>query len=197
MSPKSICILSLVIWGLCLGSAMQPAQAAGETLPLSYRIVAEDVLQIQVADHPELSVTVTVIDDGTVTLPLAGSIKVGGLTVDQMIQKLNEIYNQRFVANPSIAINLVRTQQKKFYVYGEVRAPGAYPFSEGISVLRAVVTAGGFTDFANKRKVKILRQKSDVKKTLKVNIKKIERGNQEEDLEIAAGDIIAVPKGWF
>ncbi len=166
-------------------------------VPPGYRIATNDILKIDVTDHPELSVTVSVIEDGTVTLPLVGSVAVKGLSVTQVKEKLEEIYNERFLANPSIAINLVQTKVKQFFISGEVKSPGAYPLIDGVTVLKAVVTAGGFTDYAGKSRVKVLRNGAGKRQMFKVNIRKVEKGHLDNDVELQSGDIVIVPKAWI
>ncbi len=160
----------------------------------SCRIAGDDVLQITITDHPELSVTAIVIADGTVSLPLVGSVRVEGMVVEEARLKLEELYNQHYIANPSVAINLTKSRSKQFYIYGEVQKPGSYPLISHITVLKAIVTAGGFTDFSRKSGVKVLRKMEGKKQTIKVNVGKIESGKLDRDIELQADDIIIIPE---
>lgn len=163
----------------------------------SYKIEAGDVLEVTVADQPDLSATGTVLADGTLSLPLVGTLQVEKLTLDQIREKLTEIYNKRFVAQPTVSVTLRQSRANQFFIYGEIAQPGNYPFREGLTVLRAIAIGRGLTRFADKDSVKIFRAVNGQKQVIEVNIKKAERGSASEDLTILPEDVIVVPENRF
>ena len=185
------------VWMLAAFLAVgSPAAAAVESAG-AYRIAIDDVLDVAVQDHPDLTVSVTVISDGTVTLPLVGAVKVAGLTADEAAARLRELYDSRYVTDPTVGVNLKRGHVRQFFVNGEVKTPGAYPYTEGITVLRAVIVAGGFTEYAAKGRVKVLRKNDGPEQAITVNAGKIEGGAIAEDRLLEPEDIVVVPERFL
>jgi polysaccharide export outer membrane protein len=83
------------------------------------------------------------------------------------------------------------------YILGEVKKPGPYPFSKGITILRAVDMAGGFTDYASQNKIKVIREEEGKKKNIFVHMGDIQKGKTEKDIELEKGDVVVVPQSWF
>lgn len=175
----------------------QAARAEVSAADKPYRIAVGDVLGIAVQDHPELSASVTVVSDGTITLPLAGAVPVQGLTVEEIQKTLEDVYDQKFIVNPSISVLLTTTRARQVYVYGEVKVPGVYPLTESLTTLRAIVLAGGFTDYSDKANVKIMRKAAGVDELIKVNVKKIENGDSTQDVPLLPEDVIVVSESYF
>ncbi len=164
----------------------------------SYTIVTDDLLEVSVADHPELSATATVIADGTAILPLLGPVKLQGMTVDQATQQIKDLYDQKYIVNPVVSVQLRKSKPKQFYIYGEIKIPGVYPIQDGLTTLKAVVIAGGFTDFAARNKVKILRQVDGKDKVIRVNVDRIAKvGDTKNDVQILPDDVIVIPEALF
>lgn len=189
--------VNLIGLALAMNFVFPVSSQAAETRHEPYRISPDDALEIVVADHPDLNVATTVIQDGTITVPLLGSVEVAGLTPDEAKTKLERLYDSRFVANPVIRVNLVKARSRRFFVYGEVKAPGAYPLTDGLTVIKAIATAGGFTDYASKWRVRVLRNADGKSKTIRVNVWKIEKGRVDKDIPLEPEDVIIVPERWF
>lgn len=122
-----------------------------------YTIRERDVLKITVYEHPDLSLSVRVSSDGTITFPLIGNIKVSGLTEKDVQEKIRVLLADGFIVNPQVSV-IVEEYKDFFYVTGEVKKPGAYQYEDGMNVLKAITLAGGFTDKASKRRIKIIRK---------------------------------------
>ncbi|MBU1727235.1 MAG: polysaccharide biosynthesis/export family protein [Candidatus Omnitrophica bacterium] len=104
--------------------------------------------------------------------------------------------NIQILSGDTIVISRKSTQQQ-IYVLGEVRNPGPYTIEKDLSVLEGLRLAGGLTDFANKSKVKIIRENNGKKKTIMVNLSKIGKGEKSEDVALKAGDVLVAIKSWF
>lgn len=143
-------LLALVL-GL-LAVWLGPAVAADE-----YRIAAEDILNISVFDEPELSVQETrVSSNGTVALPLIGDVKVAGLSTSQVAAKIEALLADGYLKQPKVSVNI--HEYRQVFVHGEVKKPGGYSYQEGLTVQKAVVLAGGFTERASPAKITLVRE---------------------------------------
>ena len=171
--------------------------AAGIALPAEgeYLISPTDLLEIKVYEHPDLTQKAEVSSAGTIPFPLIERIKAMGLSATQIEAELERRLKD-FIVNPQVTVLV--TKHQNIYVYGEVRNPGVYELTPGLSVLEAITMAGGFTEIAYQDKTKIIRSKGDDKKTIKVKISDItKRGNKSKDIPLKIGDIIIVPESFF
>ncbi len=171
--------------------------AAGLALPAEgeYLISPTDLLEIKVYEHPDLTQKAEVSSAGTIPFPLIERIKVIDLSATQIEAELERRLKD-FIVNPHVTVLV--TKHQNIYVYGEVKNPGAYELTPGLSVLEAITMAGGFTEIAYQDKTKIIRSKGDDKKTIKVKISDItRRGDKSKDIPLKIGDIIIVPESFF
>jgi len=162
-----------------------------------YIIRERDVLKINVYEHPDLSVSLRVSSDGTITFPLLGTIKVAGLSEKEVQEKITRMLADGYIVNPQVSV-LVEEYKDFVYVTGEVKKPGAYQYEEGMNVLKAVTLAGGFTDKASKGRIKIIRKDTNVSDSTEENhsAKTIEL-KAKLDTPIEPNDIIIVPESFF
>ena len=116
-----------------------------------YKLGPGDQLHVVVFGQSGLSGQFVVSVQGTIAYPLIGDIQASGLTVNAFSQALVARLREGYVREPNVSVEI--TTYRPFYILGEVRNPGTYPFSPGLTVVRAVATAGGFTDRANTRRV--------------------------------------------
>lgn len=156
--------------------------------PKAYRIGPEDVLSIMVWREKELSGMFVVRPDGRITLPLAGEIAVAESTPEQVQAKVIELYS-KFINKPEVSVSLARVGSKKYYLVGMVMRTGEFPLVVPINVLQAINSAGGFQEFANKKKVVILRGD----KQIKFNYEEVIKGkNMTQNIQVEHGDHIIV-----
>jgi len=140
---------SYLVLALCLLSA--PAWSAG------YRVAPEDVLNITVYDEPELSVQEARIGiDGLIALPLIGEVNVAGLTTEEIARRVEALLADGYLKKPRVSVLIDKYRQ--FYVHGAVEKPGGYSFQDGLTVERAIVLAGGFTERASPRSITLARE---------------------------------------
>jgi polysaccharide export outer membrane protein len=157
--------------------------------PKSYIIGPEDILLVRVWREPELSQGVQVRPDGKITLPLIGELQAAGLTPSALQAKVVEALSE-YINKPEVIVSLQAVQSKKYYITGEVSRPGTYPLVVPVTVLEALTNSGGFKEFANTKKITILRGG----KILKFNYNDVVKGkNKEQNVIIENGDYIVVP----
>jgi polysaccharide export outer membrane protein len=156
--------------------------------PKVYRIGREDVVSIMVWREKEMSGLFVVRPDGRITLPLAGELAVAELTPEQVQAKVVELYS-KFINKPEVSVSLARVGSKKYYLVGQVMRTGTFPLVVPVNVLEAISAAGGFQEFANKKKVIILRGD----KQLKFNYEEVIKGkNMAQNIQVENGDHIIV-----
>jgi polysaccharide export outer membrane protein len=153
-------------------------------------------ITVYAAGEKELDFTATVAPDSTIMVPLAGTIKVGGLEATKVSQRLQLLLGKNYFVNPQVLVN-VKEYGGRVLVSGEVRQPGIYPMGLGLTVLSATVLAGGFTDFASTGRAKVVRtMRNGRTEVLKVDLGKIIKG-QVPDLVLRDGDRVDVPRRLF
>lgn len=157
--------------------------------PRAYVIGGEDVLSIQTWRHPEFSFTMAVRPDGKLSIPLVGEMAAGGLTPDAFAKNFSAAIGD-YVKNPEVFVQVLEVRSKRYFVDGEVAKSGEYPLIGPLKVLEALSKTGGFRDFANRKKIKILRGSQ----TFRFNWDEVIKGKKlEQNILIENGDHIIVP----
>ena len=159
-----------------------------------YRIGPNDVLNISVYGEDGLTQEFRVSSTGYLTFPLLGRFKVAGMSVETLQDYVRNALAKDYIRDPQV--NVFMKEFSNIYVFGEVHQPGPYLFKGGMTVLRAITTAGGFTKVANKKNVRIVRNHGDKRQTIDVNANNISKGN-EEDVVLKPGDTIVVSESFF
>lgn len=164
----------------------------------SYTIGPKDLLTISVFEVPELNITVRVSEDGTITLPLLGQIKVEGLTRSDLERKLAALLEKNYLKNAQVTIFIKEYQSKRVSVIGAVKSPGNYELIGKQTLLQMLSTAGGLTEEASDRII-VIRQYSDGRsKSLIIDLEELMlKGNPKLNIPIYASDIINVPVERF
>jgi polysaccharide export outer membrane protein len=175
------------------GGAIQPAPALGSgpaapVDPKTYVIGAGDVLAIQVWKEPEFTRAVQVRPDGKFSMPLIGEVVGAGLTPEQLSGSLAEKLSS-LLLKPEVMVGLQQVESKKFYISGEVNKPGAYALVMPVTVLEALINAGGLREYANQKNIIIMRGKD----RLKFNFNEVIKGKKmEQNIALQSGDYIIV-----
>ena len=159
----------------------------------SYVIGPEDVLYIYVWKEDNLSRTVPVRMDGMISIPLVDDVKAAGLTPLQLkellLAKLRE-----YVDTPDVTVIVTEANSYKVYLQGEVKKPGVMRLRTETSLVQLIVMAEGFTDWADKKKITIIRREGGKETRIRVNYKKIIDGDEgARDIILKSGDIVIVP----
>ena len=158
-----------------------------------YVIGPEDVLSIHVWKEDALTRQVPVRSDGKISLPLIDEVQAAGLTPVQLKEKLT-VRLKEFIDNPSVSVIVTEANSQKVYVSGEVRTPGVYRLRGETTLLQVIPMAGGFTEWADQKKVLIIRKEGEKDKRIVVNYKKIVSGeDMRANIALKAGDTIIVP----
>jgi polysaccharide export outer membrane protein len=110
-----------------------------------YKIRVNDVLDVKIIDHDELSSTAVVSADGTITLPYIGSVLVRGLTVTEIQDEVTRRLSEGIVRYPVVTVSLIKTEERYIYTYGQLLRRGEIPFIDGMTVMTALSLSGGVT----------------------------------------------------
>ena len=163
----------------------------------TYQVEPGDVLQISfyAGGDKQEDFNGTVSSAGTITSPLVGEVKVVGLTTYEIARTLTVRLAKDFFVNPQVLV-VVKDYGGQVFVMGAVSKPGAYGYQEGLTALRACLLAGGFTEYASRRRVKITRVQDGKSRTFKFDLDKVSKG-RAEDLALTRGDRIEVPRRGF
>jgi len=167
-------------------AAPNPAPGGGGVDMNEYRLGAGDRVHVNVFGQPDLTGNFTVDGAGNLSYPLIGSIHVAGMTAVELQQALYSRLSPNYVKQPSIAVEI--QNYRPFYILGEVRSPGSYPYVSGMTALQAVAIAGGFTYRAREGRFEITRTgPSGVKEHIDIT----------PDTTIRPGDVITVNERFF
>lgn len=159
----------------------------------NYIIGSEDILYIHIWKEEHLSRTVPVRRDGIISLPLVDEIKAEGMTPLQLKEILAQRFKE-FIGDPNITVMVMEANSFKVYLSGQIRNPGVYRLRSETSLLQIISMAGGFTDWANQKKILIIRKEGGKEKRITVNYKKIVKGEDPgSNIILKSGDTILVP----
>lgn len=160
----------------------------------NYIIGAQDVLDISVWHEPDLTRTVPVRPDGKISLPLLNDVQAAGLTPTKLGDEITTSL-KKFVTDPQVTVIVSLINSQRVYILGEVNRAGAYPLLPGMTVLQALSSSGGFSQFANTKKIYVLRTMEDGKsEKYPFNYKDVIAGRRpDENIVLKAGDTVVVP----
>ena len=193
-------IITMALTMVCFGYGRSESAPAGSATATSkpamdaYTIGAGDVLRIVTWKEADFTLdTVLVRTDGKISFPLLNDVQAAGLT-PMMLKDVLESGLKNYVASPVITVAVVNAGSQKFYILGEVTRTGEYPIVKDLSVLQAFALAGGFTQWAAKDEILLIRREGGQKKVYKINYKDMAKGrNLDQDLLIRADDTVIVP----
>jgi polysaccharide export outer membrane protein len=166
-----------------------------------YRIGIDDRLQITVWRNPELSTTVPVRPDGKISVPLIGDVQAGGNTPTQVSAIIKEKLSA-YIREPNVAVILTELRSHEFLsrvrVTGAVRTPRSMPHRPGMTVLDAVLEAGGANDFAAPNRTKLYRKTKTKTEVIDIDLADIlTKGKLESNFELKPGDVVTIPERLF
>jgi len=174
------------------------AIAPGISAPSGYRLSVDDQIAVDVFGEDDLRTAARINAEGAVSLPLLGSVNLSGLTLNQAVARLTELYGRDYLVNPKVNVMLISYAKRRFTVLGQVNRPGSYEMPEGspsgIDLLEAVAIAGGYTRIAAPERISVKRRDQVVR----VDAKKIaRRGGSESGFRVEPGDTITVGESIF
>ncbi|WP_300667734.1 polysaccharide biosynthesis/export family protein [Desulfoluna sp.] len=189
-----ITLVTLILWvgrGDLNAKTVEPVDKQSVD---SYIMGYGDVLDINVWKEPDFTLENSVVRlDGKITVPLVNDIQAAGRTTRQLKSHL-EIVLRKYIDNPVVTVILKESRSQRFYILGEVARTGEYALSKELTVLQAFAIAGGFTEWANKKELFVLRRSEGGDKVLKVNYLDIISGKDfKGNIILQADDTIVVP----
>ncbi|QDH69759.1 XrtA/PEP-CTERM system exopolysaccharide export protein [Marilutibacter alkalisoli] len=163
-----------------------------------YRIGVDDIVQVTVWRNPDLGITVPVRPDGKISVPLVGDVPAGGLTPDEVAADITTRL-AAYVRDPQVAVILTDLRSHEYLsrvrVTGAVRQPVSIPYRQGMTVLDAVLAAGGVTEFASPSRSELYRSNGENTRRYAVKLDRIlDRGDLSTNFKVAPGDVITVPE---
>lgn len=205
---RSVAGLMAVLLGLVLsacassgGQGTPPPPAEGAVAVDAYKIGVDDIVQVTVWRNPELGVTAPVRPDGRISVPLVGDVAAGGHTPEEVAKDI-ETRLAAFVRDPQVAVILTDLRSHEYLsrvrVTGAVRQPVSIPYRPGMTVLDAVLAAGGITEFAAADRADLHRKGSGETSAYAVRLDRIlSRGDLSTNYPVSPGDVITVPERTF
>ena len=183
-------LLALSLLTLCAVSVDAPRASAQQRLSAAspsgaYMLGPTDRVRLKVYGEPEITGEYEIDANGNVSIPLAGQIKAAGLTTKQLERNITSALAKGIVRDPRVNVEMVA--YRPFYILGEVKKSGEYPYRVGLTVLDAVATAGGYTYRANEGKVYLRRSGSTIEETYPM----------DAPVLIYPGDNVRVPERYF
>ena len=191
-------LCSILFQAGCLGP-MTTKEYREYDAPAGFLLGPEDELEISVWKNLDLSRTTAIRPDGLISMPLIGDIQAAGLTADALAQRITERLKQYFATTPAVSVIVKTTNSYSVYVLGEVVKPGKFQLKSYVTVLQAISMAGGFTNFASKNKLRIVRVIDDVDhKRKEVHIPMryddlVSGRGEPGNIVLVSGDTVVVP----
>jgi len=197
---------------LPLGVHAQPPEASGADLSVNRMSTLDNTRPLEVGDSINYrvvedrgeAVTLPVTDSGDVEIPMAGRVRAVGKTPRALAREVKQLLEKTLYQKATVVVGLAKATTAplgKVYISGQVASQGSYeiPRGEPLSVARLIIEAGGFADFADKRRVRVVRQGSDGnKQRITVDVKDVlEKGEIEKDLVLEPGDFVHVPERFI
>ena len=161
-------------------------QAAATPATADYFLGVGDAIKIEVHEEPDLTVETELRANGTINYPFIGQIKAAGLSLTQLEAIITDGLKHGYLLSPEVRVRV--TNYRPFYVNGQVKKPGGYPYIPGMTIEKAIATAGGLTDRASERRIYLQKEKS---------LPPANRINVGLDAAIGPGDTVFVDEGIF
>jgi len=182
MRAKTAHTCSTLLLGL-LVMAGGSVQAEGKT---EYKLGSGDVVQISVFGEKELSFDqLRLTDAGTFSYPFIGELRARGKTATEIAQIITDKLKGDYLIDPRVSVSVL--QYRDFYIGGEVRKPGGYPYQPGLTLRRAVALAGGLTERASENRITIIRDMDPNKASEQATLGSM----------VLPGDAITIDQGFF
>lgn len=174
-----------------------PTSTNAVNAPSGYTLSPNDHVAVEVFGEEDLRTNGRLNSDGHLSLPLLGSVRLAGLTLNQAAARLTELYGRDYLVSPKVNVTLAGYAKRRFTILGQVNRPGSYEMPEGsgggIDLLEAIAMAGGYTRIAAPERISVRRRDQ----MLKVNGKQIARGSSANAFKVEPGDTITVGESIF
>jgi len=200
-SAGLLCLLALSACATPAGSLQAPKIDPAAQAVSDYRIGVDDELKVAVWQNPGLDVTVPVRPDGKISVPLAGDVEAGGHTPEEVAVEIQDKL-RTYVRDPQVTVILTQLRSHEYLsrvrVTGAVRQPVSVPYRQGMTVLDAVLAAGGTNEFAAADRTELYRKEGETTHAYAVRLDSIlQRGELTTNYPVQPGDVITVPERAF
>jgi polysaccharide export outer membrane protein len=165
----------------------------------AYTLVPDDTIEMKVYRHGDLDTRARLAEDGTVVLPLLGSIAIGGKTADEARQTIRGLLAKDYLVNPQVSLSVVEYAKRLITVMGEVQRPGTFelPHDQVVNLLQAIAMAGGYTRLGAPGKVVVQRMENGQKQIFRINTGSMVQNVEVQPFNIRPGDTITVGERTF
>jgi polysaccharide export outer membrane protein len=171
----------------------KPTDASQTEVNSDYKIGPQDVVRVDVWKEPDISRTIPVRPDGKISLPLLNDVQAMGLTATQLSAAIHDGLT-KYLTNPQVTVTVTEINSRRVYVTGEVTRPGALALLPNMTVLQALTSAGGFTQFAKIKNIYVLRVEEGKQIQHPFNYKEVVKGKRPEDnVVLQPSDVVVVP----
>jgi len=178
---------SVPVQGAEAAAGVPPPQAGPQ-----YKLGPEDVLRVSVWENKDLTLDLVVRPDGKISMPLIQDVVAEGRTAAELADTIHQKLLV-FIKDPQVSVIVLQVNAPKYYVIGNVAKPGTYSLRGETSILQALALAGGFTQFASTRSIKLIRNTSGKQEVRKVNYNDMIDEGGEGNYLLKSGDTIVVP----
>jgi len=174
-------ILAVSAFLIASGSVVANAQSKSG----KYKLGTGDKINILVYGEADLTVETTLSESGVINYPFLGEIKANNLTTGQLESLITRGLKGDYLINPVVRVSI--NEYRPFFIDGEVKVPGGYPYQPGLTISKAAALAQGFTERASKEKIYVIRGHGKAQNKFKADL----------NTELLPGDIITVEQGFF
>lgn len=193
--------VAILVWASTFAAGEAIAGQAPVAGSASQQIGAGDQVKVEVFGNPDLTTTIGVSDDGSIRLPLAGNVVIGGQNPPEAARRIEGALKAgQFLVNPQVTVTVVQSLSQRVSVVGEVTTPGRYPIDSSATALDVIALAGGITDKGSDRVYLLRPDASGVVQRTTVDLRSFGSGARAGSPSLEAlrgGDSILVPKGTF
>jgi len=185
--------------GILAASKASPGAASVITVSPQYVLRQGDVVQVKVYQEEDLTSVSRIGRDGTITMPLLGSVNVASNTLEAATVTIRDLLAKDYLVNPQVTLNITEFAKRRFTVLGQVQHPGTYemPADEAVSLLQAIASAGGYTRIGNPRKITVMRTVGRQNKVLQMDAEAMAYDRAQKPFEILPDDVIVVGEKWL
>jgi polysaccharide export outer membrane protein len=174
-------------------AAAAAPRATDPVVPPGYIIGTDDVLSIVYWKDKDMSADAKVRPDGRIALPLINEVHAAGLTPEQLHKKLTE-ESKKYMEDANITVVVREINSRKAFITGEVNKPGPYPLTAPTTVMQLISMAGGLREYADAKKIMIMRSENGHQISLPFNYKDVASGKKlQQNIELKPGDTVVVP----
>lgn len=192
-----LCLAVALVCGPARGA--EAATAPGTNARPDYVLAANDVVAVTVYQEDDLNAKVRISKDGTIVLPLLGSVTVGGKSREAAARHIRDLLGEKYLVNPQVSIDIAEYAKRRFTVLGQVARPGSYemPGDETVNLLQAISMAGGYSRLGTGRGVNVQRGQGAAKQSFKLDADAMAKDKDAKVFEIQADDTITVGEKIF